>query len=87
MGNNQDNVIYIPLSTAQISILGSRYLSTIAVMINTEDNMSTAKDAITTKLLEAFKITDPDKATFTVSSQAEILDTLSSVTGTLKMFL
>jgi putative ABC transport system permease protein len=87
MGNNQDNVIYIPLSTAQISILGSRYLSTIAVMINTEDNMSTAKDAITTKLLETFKITDPDKATFTVSSQAEILDTLSSVTGTLKMFL
>jgi hypothetical protein len=56
-------------------------------MIDAEENMSTAKEAITTKLLEDFKITDPDKATFTVSSQAEILDTLSSVTTTLKLFL
>lgn len=49
--------------------------------------MTTAKEAINTALLQAFKITDPDKATFTVSSQADTLETLSSITSTLKIFL
>lgn len=56
-------------------------------MVTTEDKMTSVKDAITTRLLEVFKITDPDKATFTVSSQADTLETLSSITGTLKLFL
>lgn len=49
--------------------------------------MDTAKEAINTKLLEAFGITDSTKATFTVSSQAEMLETLSTITNTLKLFL
>lgn len=56
-------------------------------MIASEDKMETAKAAINTRLLEVFKITDPNKATFTVQSQAETLDTLSTITGTLKLFL
>jgi hypothetical protein len=49
--------------------------------------MATAKSDITAALLTIFKITDPTKATFTVSSQAETLDTLSTITSTLKLFL
>lgn len=82
-----DNVIYVPLTTAAISLFGSNYLSTISVQISSEDKMDAAKEAINTRLLEAFKITDPNKATFTVSSQADTLDTLSSITNTLKLFL
>lgn len=85
--NSTDNAIFVPLSTAQISLLGSQYLSTISVMVSAEDKMDSVKDAITTRLLEVFKISDPDKATFTVSSQADTLETLSSITGTLKLFL
>lgn len=70
-----------------ISLLGNSYLSTISVMVDTEDNMDTTKADINTKLLASFQITDPDKATFTVSSQAETLETLSTITNTLKMFL
>lgn len=82
-----DNAIFIPLSTAQISLLGSNSISTISVMVDSEENMEIAKTAITEKLLSVFKITDPEKATFTVSSQAETLDTLSTITNTLKIFL
>jgi ABC-type antimicrobial peptide transport system permease subunit len=85
--NSTDNVIFVPLSTAQISLLGSPYLSTIGVMVASEEKMDTTKEIINTKLLEVFGITDPDKATFTVSSQADTLETLSSITGTLKLFL
>ena len=87
IGGNADNVIYIPLSTAQVSVFGSTYLSTISVMISSEDKMTEAKDTINQILLDAFKITDPTKATFTVSNQADTLETLSSITGTLKLFL
>ncbi len=52
-------------------------------MVDSEENMEIAKTAITEKLLSVFKITDPEKATFTVSSQAETLDTLSTITNTL----
>lgn len=85
--NNADNAIYVPLSTAIISIFGSPYLSTISVQISDAEKMDSAKEAINTRLLEVFKITDPAKATFTVQSQAETLDTLSTITNTLKIFL
>ena len=56
-------------------------------MVDNESNMTLAKDTITSKLLEVFEITDPDKATFTVTSQEEALETLSSITDTMKLFL
>ncbi len=56
-------------------------------MVDSEDNMTTTKEFITTKLLEVFKIADPANATFTVSSQEDALDTLSSITSTMKLFL
>lgn len=56
-------------------------------MVDTEENMDTTKEAITEKFLEVFEITDPDDATFTVSSQEDTLETLSSITSTLKLFL
>ena len=85
--NNPDNAVYIPITTAQISLMWTKYLSSISVMIDSEDNMTTAKDTITNKLLDVFSITDPDKATFTVTSQEEALETLSSITDTMKLFL
>jgi putative ABC transport system permease protein len=85
--STSDNAVFIPLSTAQISILWNQYLSTISIMIKSEDTMEIAKEAINERFLQLFKITDPDKATFTVQSQADTLETLSSITGTLKMFL
>ena len=55
--------------------------------MTTADLMDATKIAINNRLLEIFNITDPTKTPFTVSIQAEILDTLSSITGTLKLFL
>jgi putative ABC transport system permease protein len=85
--NNADNAIYVPLSTAIISLFGSPYISTISVQVWDAEKMDSAKEAINNRLLEAFKIADPTKATFTVQSQAETLDTLSTITSTLKIFL
>ena len=56
-------------------------------MVDEEVNMTTTKEAITAKFLELFEITDATKATFTVTSQEEALETLSSITATMKIFL
>ena len=56
-------------------------------MVDTEENMTTTKESVTNKLLEIFEISDASKATFTVTSQEETLETLSSITATMKIFL
>lgn len=56
-------------------------------MVDEEENMTATKEALTSKLLEVFEITDATKATFTVTSQEEALETLSSITATMKIFL
>lgn len=85
--NNPDNAVYIPLTTAQISLMWTKYLSSISVMVDEEENMTTTKEALTSKLLEVFEIADATKATFTITSQEEALETLSSITATMKIFL
>jgi ABC-type antimicrobial peptide transport system permease subunit len=48
-----DNIIYIPLSTAQITVSGTPYLSSIYVSVANADNMTTAQADIQEKLLKA----------------------------------
>lgn len=84
--NNQDNVIYIPLSTAQITITGSPYLSSIYVSVANSDIMDTVQENIQEALLKSlWKTTDTQN--FTIQNQADMLDSMSSITGTLKAFL
>lgn len=85
--NSSDSAVFVPITTTQISLAGTKYLSSISVMVDSEENMTQAKEAVTSKLLEVFGITDSTKATFTVSSQEDTLDTLSSITSTMKLFL
>ncbi|MDD2693767.1 MAG: ABC transporter permease [Candidatus Gracilibacteria bacterium] len=85
--NSSDSAVFVPITTAEISLAGTKYLSSISVMVDSEENMTTTKDAVTEKLLEVLGIADSANATFTVSSQEDTLDTLSSITSTLKLFL
>lgn len=84
---NQDDIIYIPLSTAQKVLFGSSSLSTIAVQAKDENVMVAAQDEIGYLLLSRHKIASPDQADFTIFSQNDILNTASSVTGTFTALL
>lgn len=79
---NQDDVIFIPLSTAQKIIFGVNYLSSIAVGIREEKLMNQARDEIGYFLLSRHKISDPYSADFSIMSQTDILQTATSVTST-----
>jgi putative ABC transport system permease protein len=85
--NNQDDVIYVPLSTAQKILFGASHLTSIAMEANSSDIMTAAQDEVGYFLLSRHKITDPSKADFSIFSQQDILNTASSTTGTFTTLL
>ncbi len=84
---NADDLIYVPLKTAQHYLVGSQSLGTINIEAESEEAMDQVKQEITALLLLRHKIADASQADFTVTSQADIIDTVSSVSQTLTLLL
>jgi putative ABC transport system permease protein len=84
---NQDNNIYIPLSTAMQDIFGGTNLTSIAVEAKNQNVMNVAEDEVGYVLLNRHDISTPAQADFTILSQNDILSTASSVTGTFTALL
>ncbi len=84
---SQDDMIYIPLSTAQRFLAGETYVSTISVKAQSADSMTTLQEDITQLLLSRHRISDPQSADFTVMNQADIVATASSVVSTFTILL
>lgn len=84
---NQDNVIYVPLSTAQKQIFGKDYLTSIALEAKNQDVMVSAQNQVGYLLLARHKLTDPTTADFSIFSQADILNAAQSTTGTFTTLL
>lgn len=85
--NNQDDMIYVPLSTAQKQLFGAAYLSSISVEAKSQDVMTQAQNEIGYFLLARHKLNDPTQADFSIMSQNDILNTASSITGTFTTLL
>lgn len=84
---NQDDIIYVPLTTAQKVLFGVNYLSSIAVEAKSQDVMTEAQNQIGYFLLARHKLNDPAQADFSIFSQNDILNTASQVTGTFTALL
>jgi putative ABC transport system permease protein len=84
---NQDDIIYVPLSTAQKVLFGATSLTSIAVEAKNADVMTAAEDEIGYVLLDRHKISSPTNADFSIFSQNDILNTASSITGTFTALL
>jgi len=85
--NSADDMVYIPLSTAQQFLIGDKYVSSINVSAVNTDVMSTAQSEISELLLAQHGITDSTKADFTVLNQEDLIETASSVAETLTLLL
>jgi putative ABC transport system permease protein len=85
--NNQDDMIYIPATTAERYLAGSSYLTTIDVAATDPKVMTQAQADITSLLLAQHNISDPTQADFTVLNQNDIISSASSITNTLTSLL
>lgn len=84
---NQDDVIYVPLSTAQKQLFGVNYLSSIALEAKSADVMVSAQNEVGYLLLTRHNLNDPTQADFSIMSQQDILNTASATTGTFTSLL
>lgn len=84
---NADDVIYVPLNTAQKVLFGATSLTSVAVEAKSANVMTQAEDEIGYVLLDRHKIASPANADFSIISQNDILSTVSSVTGTFTALL
>lgn len=84
---NQDDMIFVPLTTAQKIIFGATNVSSISLEAKSEEVMTQAQDEVGYFLLARHRLNDPAQADFSILSQNDILSTASSVTSTFTALL
>lgn len=84
---SQDDMIFVPLKSAQRFLAGDDYVTTISVQADNASSMAEIQEQITNLLLDRHKIVDPNNKDFSVINQADIIATASSVTGTFTILL
>ena len=85
--NNPDDMIIVPITTAQRFLSGQTYVSSINIQAQDSKSMSDVQQQVTDLLLSRHKISDPTQADFSVLNQADILAAASSVTNTFTFLL
>ena len=85
--SNQDDMVYIPYTTAQKYLSGDKYLTEIDVQVSDSDLMTSAQTEITNLLLSLHNISDAAAADFNIQNQADLLESISSISQTLTILL
>ena len=80
-------MIFVPLSTAQKLLFGINYLNSIALEAKSSEIMTQAQNEVGYFLLTRHKLNDPTKADFSITSQQDIINTVSATTGTFTALL
>ena len=84
---NQDDQVFVPISTAQKLLLGIDHISMIRAKVDLPENMDDAVESIRTILRERHNLDTGEDDDFVVRAMSQGLDALSSITDALKFFL
>ncbi len=84
---NQDDTIFVPLSTMQLFLTGGEYVSTISIQAKDQQSMTSIQEAVTGLLLDRHRISNPQQADFSVLNQSDLVSAASSVTDTFTVLL
>lgn len=84
---SQDDMIFIPLTSAQKFLAGDAYVTTVSVQAVDQNSMTDVQQQITDLLLTRHRISDPQLADFSTLNQSDIVAAASSVTSTFTLLL
>jgi putative ABC transport system permease protein len=84
---NQDNYVFIPISTGQKIMLGIDYISLARVKVNSSENVDQAVLDIKAVLRDQHNLDAKELDDFTVRAQAQAIEIFSSITNSLTYFL
>ncbi len=82
-----NDAVFIPLTTAQTRVLWTRTYSAIAISATDTDIVDTTKTDIEAGLKIYLGLSSTDKVNFTVQSQSDMIETVSSITWILTSLL
>ncbi|MFZ5647971.1 MAG: ABC transporter permease [Bacillota bacterium] len=86
-GQEQDNAVYIPISTAQVRMLGVNNVRLINVQARNPESMAFIQDVITNLLRERHRIPPDGNNDFTVRNLAAVLATAEDTTRIMTLLL
>lgn len=86
-GMDQDDMVLVPLTTAQERLLGITYLHTISVQAVDGDVINQVQEDVTTLLRTRHKLTADKPDDFTVRNLAAVMATAEETTGTITLLL
>ncbi len=84
---NQDDTIFVPLSSMQVFLSGGRFVSTISIQAQDQRSMTSIQEAVTSLLLDRHNISNPLQADFSVLNQSDLVSAASSITDTFTTLL
>jgi putative ABC transport system permease protein len=87
LGQNQDDRLIIPYTTAMKRLTGERYLRSINVRVTRAERMTTAQKQITSLLRQRHGLALERSDDFSIFNQQEIADTVGSITVTITWLL
>mgnify|MGYP004442773175 FL=1 len=87
MGNDQDDAIFIPYTTAMERVEGVDYLRMVYVVAKDESGIDRLQSDIENLLRVRHGIKDPELDNFNIQNMKSIMETMEQTTGTLTLFL
>jgi len=87
MGNDQDDQIMIPSTTALYRLKGGQYIDMINASAVSVEEIDNAKTEIENILRDAHRLNEGETNDFTIRTQAEITETASEMTETITLLL
>jgi putative ABC transport system permease protein len=86
-GNNQDDRLIIPYTSAMKRITGDKFLRMINVQINSADRMEIAQQQITSLLRQRHHLASDHDNDFGIFNQKEIADTVGNISAVITLML
>jgi putative ABC transport system permease protein len=87
MGNDQDDIVLLPLHTVQRRVVGSQRVATLLVSMDDGTDAERVKASLSQLLRERRKLTAADDDNFNVLDTKQIAETLSGTTKIMTMLL
>jgi len=84
---NQDTLVFIPISTGQKIMLGINHISIGRIKVDSPENTERAVEDIKLTLREQHNLREGDFDDFSVRSQAQAIEIFSAITDSLTFFL
>ena len=87
MGQDQDDVVFVPLTTAMQRLMGITYIRNITIQCENENTIEQVQSDVVTLLRQRHKISTGEDDDVSVLNLAEIIKTAQETTGSITLLL